>query len=73
MKLGRMSWALHVARMGEMRNASNVLVGKPEGKRPPGSHWHIKEDNIKINLTNMWNGFIWLRIRIREDDNKHIF
>jgi cyclophilin family peptidyl-prolyl cis-trans isomerase len=23
----------HVARMGEMRNAYNILVGKPEGKR----------------------------------------
>jgi len=23
-----------VARMGEIRNAYNILVGKPEGKRP---------------------------------------
>jgi hypothetical protein len=27
-------WARHVACMGEMRNAYNILVGKPEGKRP---------------------------------------
>jgi hypothetical protein len=26
----------HVARMGEMRNKYRILVGKPEGKRPPG-------------------------------------
>jgi hypothetical protein len=26
----------HVARMGEMRNAYNILVGKSEGKRPIG-------------------------------------
>jgi hypothetical protein len=27
-------WAGHLARMGEMRNANKILVGKPEGKRP---------------------------------------
>jgi hypothetical protein len=25
-----MRWAGHIARMGEMRNAYNILVGKPE-------------------------------------------
>jgi hypothetical protein len=29
----RMSWAEHVARMGEKRNAYRILVGKQEGKR----------------------------------------
>jgi hypothetical protein len=29
----RMRWAGHVARMGEMRNAYKILVGKSEGKR----------------------------------------
>ena len=33
-KSERMSWAGHVARMGEMRGAYRVLEGKPEGKRP---------------------------------------
>jgi hypothetical protein len=32
-KSRRMSWAAHVARMGEKRNACRILVGKPEGKR----------------------------------------
>jgi len=32
----------NVARMGEMRNANKILVGKPEGKRQlgrPGRRW----------------------------------
>jgi hypothetical protein len=33
-KLRRMRWAGHVARMGEKRIAYKLLVGKPEGKRP---------------------------------------
>jgi hypothetical protein len=33
-KLRRMRWAGHIARMGEKRNAYRLLVGKPEGKRP---------------------------------------
>jgi hypothetical protein len=35
-KSKRMSWAGHVARMGEEMNAYRLLVGKPEGKRPLG-------------------------------------
>jgi hypothetical protein len=33
-KLRRMRWAGHVARMREKRNVYRLLVGKPEGKRP---------------------------------------
>jgi hypothetical protein len=29
-------WAGHVALMGKMRNIYNILVWKPEGKRPLG-------------------------------------
>jgi hypothetical protein len=29
-----MRWAGHVARMGEMINAYNILVGNPEAKKP---------------------------------------
>jgi hypothetical protein len=36
MKLKRMRWAGHVARMEQMRNAYKMLVGKPEGKRQLG-------------------------------------
>jgi hypothetical protein len=31
-KSRRMRWVEHVARMGDMRNSDNTLVGKPEGK-----------------------------------------
>ena len=43
----RLSWAGHVARMGEKSGVYRVLVGKSEGKRPhgrPRSNW---EDNIR--------------------------
>jgi hypothetical protein len=36
--------------MGEMRNSCNILIGRPEGKRPlgiPGRRW---EDNIRMDL-----------------------
>jgi hypothetical protein len=35
-KSWRMMWEGHVARMGEERKVCKVLLGKPEGKRPPG-------------------------------------
>jgi hypothetical protein len=37
-KSRRMRRAGHVARMGQKRNASRILVGKPEGTRPLGRH-----------------------------------
>jgi hypothetical protein len=33
-KLSRMRWMRHVARMGQKSNAYRVLVGKPDRKRP---------------------------------------
>jgi len=30
------------------------LVGKPEGKRSPGRPRHRWEDNIKVNLKEIW-------------------
>jgi hypothetical protein len=35
-KSRRMRWAGHVARMGEIRTAYKILVGKLGGKRPFG-------------------------------------
>jgi hypothetical protein len=38
----------------EMRNVHNILVGRPGGKRPlgrPGSRW---EDNIRMDLWEIW-------------------
>jgi hypothetical protein len=39
----------HVARMGAMRNAYRILVGKPEGKRPLGRPRRRWVDNIKMD------------------------
>jgi hypothetical protein len=35
-KSRKMRWAGHAARMEEKRSAYRILVGKREGKRPPG-------------------------------------
>jgi hypothetical protein len=35
-KLRRLRWTGHVARMGKKRNMYRLLVGKPEGRRPLG-------------------------------------
>jgi hypothetical protein len=48
--------------MWEMRNAYEVLLGKPEGLRPLGRTRRRWEDNIKMYLWEMgfgvWTGFI---------------
>ena len=49
-KSRRMSWAGHVARMGEERVVYWVLVGKPEGKRPLGRPRRRWVDNIRMDL-----------------------
>jgi hypothetical protein len=49
-KSRKMTWAGHVARTGEERNVSRVLVGKPEGKRPLGRPRRSWEDGIKTDL-----------------------
>jgi hypothetical protein len=49
-KSRRMRWAGHVARMGEKRNACRILVGNPEGKRPPGRPGRRWVDNIEMDL-----------------------
>jgi hypothetical protein len=40
----------YVARMGEVRGAYNILVGRPEGRRPLGRPRRRGEDNIKMDL-----------------------
>jgi hypothetical protein len=49
-KSRRMKWAGYVARMGEKRNMYRLLVGKPEGKRPPGRPRRRWINNIKMDL-----------------------
>jgi hypothetical protein len=49
-KSRRMRWVLHVAHIGEKKNASGILVGKPEGKGPLGRPRYRWEDYIKMHL-----------------------
>jgi hypothetical protein len=47
--------------MREMRNAYNIFVGKPGGKRPLGRYRRRWEGNIKINLkVTGWEGGLML-------------
>jgi len=66
-KLRRMRWVGHVARMGKRRGAYRVLVGQSEGKRPLGRSRRRWEDNIKMDLQEVGcgilTGLIWLSIR----------
>jgi hypothetical protein len=62
-KSRRMRWAGHVARMGEEWKLYKVLVGKPEGKRPPGRPRRRWEDGIRMDLRETGLGgvdWIWL-------------
>ena len=67
-KLRRLRWTGHVARMEEGRSGFKILTSKPTGKRPlwrPRRRW---EDNFRMDLKeigiNTRNGIIWLRIGI---------
>jgi hypothetical protein len=66
-KLRRMRWAGHVARMGEKRGAYRILVGRPEGRRTLGRCSRRCEDKIKMDLQDVgwgaWTGLSWPRIR----------
>jgi hypothetical protein len=66
-KARRMTWAGHV-RMEEVRGAYNILVGKPEGRRPLGRHGHRWEDNIKIDLGETGFGDVdWIHLALDRD------
>jgi hypothetical protein len=62
-KARRMRWVGHVARMGEVRGAYNILVGRPEGRRPlerPRRRW---EDNIKMDRGEIGFGDVdWIHL-----------
>jgi hypothetical protein len=58
-KKRRLRWAGHVACM---RNVYRILVGRPEGKRPPRRHRQRWEDNNEMHLRKIelevWTGGI---------------
>jgi hypothetical protein len=62
-KLRRMRWEGHVARMGEGRGVYGVLVGRTEGKKPLGRPRRRWEDNIKMDLRETGiDGANWIRL-----------
>jgi hypothetical protein len=62
-KAKRMRWAGNVARMGEVRSAYNILVGRPEGRRPLGRPKRRWEDNILMDLRETGFGDVdWIHL-----------
>jgi hypothetical protein len=57
-KLRRMRWVGHVARMGEERGVYRVLVGKPEGKRPLGRP-RCRWEKILRWIFRKWDVGVW--------------
>jgi hypothetical protein len=56
-------WARHVARMGEKRNAYNLLVGNPEGRSPLGRPRRRWLDNIRMDLVEVgWGDVGWIGV-----------
>jgi hypothetical protein len=46
-----------------MRNAYNILVGKPEGKRPLRRPRHRWEDNILMEFLEVgWESVDWIHL-----------
>jgi hypothetical protein len=61
-------WVGHVAFMGEIRNACNILVRKAEGKRPLGKPRRRWEDNIRMDLRETgWKGVDWIHLLQNRD------
>jgi len=55
------SGAGHVARMGEERGVYRVVVGKQEGRRPPGRPRRRWVDNIRMDLQQVGCGYMdWI-------------
>jgi hypothetical protein len=58
-----MRWAGLVAYIGKMRNAHNILDGKPEGKRQLGRCRHRWEGNIRMDLREIGWGIVdWFHL-----------
>jgi hypothetical protein len=54
-----------------MRNAYNILVGKPEGKRPLGRPRSRREDNIRSDLRETgWEIVDWMRVDQDRDQRR---
>jgi hypothetical protein len=58
-KSRRVRWAGHVAQVGQLRSAYNILVRKPKGKRPLREPRRGYEDNIKVDFKE---GVRWIYV-----------
>jgi hypothetical protein len=68
-KARRIRWVGHVAHMGEVKGAYNILDGRPEGRRPLGRPRHRWEDNIRMDLREIGFGDVdW--IHLAQDRNR---
>jgi ribosome biogenesis protein Nip4 len=54
--------------MEEVRGAYNILVGRPEGRRPLGRPRRRREDNIKMDLREIGFGDVdWIHLAQERD------
>jgi hypothetical protein len=57
--------------MEEKRNAYRLLVGKPDGKRPPGRQRSRWVDDIKMDLLEIgWGDVDWIGLAQDRDNWK---
>jgi hypothetical protein len=62
-KSRRVRWVGHVSHIGEMRNVYNILVGKPEKKRPLRRSRCGWMDKIRMGLREIvWEGVDWIHL-----------
>jgi hypothetical protein len=61
----RTRWPVKVTRVGEMRTAYKILVGKPEGKRSIGRPRRRWENNIEIKI--VWESVDWIHLAQDKD------
>jgi hypothetical protein len=53
----------HIGRTVEMRNAYNILVQRPSGKRPLRKTSRSWKDKIRTDLKEIgWEGVGWVRL-----------
>jgi hypothetical protein len=68
-KSKRIGWARFIARMGEIRNAYVIVVGKPEGKSPLGRPRRRWQNNIRMDFGETgWEGAEWIQLA---EDSDH--
>jgi hypothetical protein len=60
-KSRKMRWSRHLACMEDRKGGYCGLVGRPKERPPPWSPRRRWEDNVIIDLQEIWTGFLRLR------------